>query len=93
MDSYSRNKPSGNNVVDNEVARLLKKNKGVFDTTEFLKLRNKYDNQELVDKIQNAYLETYHKMVRRAKKFAHYIREKHGNSNYPFSVLLEKAHA
>ena len=61
MDSYSRNKPSGNNVVDNEVARLLKKNKGVFDTTEFLKLRNKYDNQELVDKIQTAYLETYHK--------------------------------
>lgn len=93
MDSYSRNKPSGNNVVDNEVARLLKKNKGVFDSTEFLKLRNKYDNQELVDKIQTAYLETYHKMVRRAKKFAHYIREKHGNSNYPFSVLLEKAHA
>ena len=39
MDSYSRNKPSGNNVVDNEVARLLKKNKDVFDTTEFLKLR------------------------------------------------------
>jgi hypothetical protein len=94
MDSYARNKPSTNSsVVDNEVARLLKKNKGVFDTNEFLKLRNKYDNQELVDKIQTAYLQSYHKMVRRAKKFAHFIREKHGNSNYPFSVLLEKAHA
>ncbi len=91
---YSRNKPStSNSVVDNEVARLLKKNKGTFDTTEFLRLRNKYDNQELVDKIQTAYLASYHKMVRRAKKFAHHIREKHGNSNYPFSVLLEKAHA
>ena len=91
---YSRNKPStSNSVVDNEVARLLKKNKGIFDTTEFLRLRNKYDNQELVDKIQTAYLASYHKMVRRAKKFAHHIREKHGNSNYPFSVLLEKAHA
>tara|TARA_B100001248_G_C27398242_1_gene467480 strand:- start:3311 stop:5071 length:1761 start_codon:yes stop_codon:yes gene_type:complete len=92
MDSYSRNKPSSNSVVDNEVARLLKKNKGVFDTSEFLKLRNKYDNQELVDKIQTAYLESYHKMVRRAKKFAHFIREKHG-SGTPFSALLEKAHA
>lgn len=94
MDSYSRNKPStSNSVVDNEVARLLKKNKGVFDATEFLKLRQKYDSSELVDKIQTAYLESYHRMVRKAKKFAHYIREKYGNSNYPFSVLLEKAHA
>ena len=93
MDSYNRKTPSKNSVVDNEVARLLKKNKGVFDSTEFIKLRNKYDNQELVEKIQTAYMEAYSRTVRRAKKFAHYIREKYANSGQPYSALLEKARA
>lgn len=90
--SYSRNKPSGNkNSVDDEVRRLFKKNKGQVDQNEFLKLRNKYDNQELVDKIQSVYLEKHQKIVKKAKKFAQLIREKYSNKNYPFHVLLEKA--
>jgi|UniRef100_A0A6C0IV91 hypothetical protein len=91
--SYSRTKPSGNkNTVDDEVRRLFKKNKGNVDANEFVKLRSKYDNQELVDQIQTLYLEKHQKIVKRAKKFATLIREKYSNSNYPFHVLLEKAH-
>ena len=91
--SYSRTKPSGNkNTVDDEVRRLFKKNKGTVDANEFIKLRSKYDNQDLVDQIQSLYLEKHQKIVKRAKKFATLIREKYSNSNYPFHVLLEKAY-
>ena len=90
--SYSRTKPSGNkNTVDDEVRRLFKKNKGKVDTNEFIKLRSKFDNEQLVDQIQNLYLEKYNKIVKRAKKFAKLIREKYSNQNYPFHILLEKA--
>jgi len=91
--SYSRTKPSGNkNTVDDDVRRLFKKNKGTVDANEFIKLRSKYDNQDLVDQIQSLYLEKHQKIVKRAKKFATLIREKYSNSNYPFHVLLEKAY-
>ena len=94
MDSnYSRTKPSCNkSTVDDEVRRLFKKNKGQVDANEFIKLRSKYDNQDLVDQIQTLYLEKHQKIVKRAKKFATLIREKYSNQNYPFHVLLEKAH-
>jgi len=89
---YSRNKPSGNkNTVDDEVRRLFKKNKGKIDQNEFIKLRSKYDDQDLVDKIQTLYLQKYEKIVKKAKKFATLIREKYANANYPFHQLLEKA--
>ena len=92
MDNYSRNKPSGNkNTVDDEVRRLFKKNKGKIDQNEFVKLRSKYDDQELVDKIQTLYLQKYEKIVKKAKKFATLIREKYSSANYPFHQLLEKA--
>ena len=90
--NYSRTKPSGNkNTVDDEVRRLFKKNKGKIDANEFIKLRNKYNNEQLVDQIQNLYLEKHNKIVKKAKKFATLIREKYSNENYPFHVLLEKA--
>ena len=89
---YTRNKPSGNkNTVDDEVRRLFKKSKGKIDQNEFIKLRSKYDDQDLVDKIQTLYLEKHQKIVKKAKKFATLIREKYSNTNYPFHTLLEKA--
>jgi len=90
--SYSRTKPSGNkNTVDDEVARLFKKNKGKVDSNEFEKLRIKYDNVDLVNQIQALYLEKHQKIVKRAKKFATLIREKYGDKNFPFHILLQKA--
>ena len=89
---YTRNKPSGNkNTVDDEVRRLFKKSKGKIDQNEFIKLRSKYDDQDLVDKIQTLYLEKHQKIVKKAKKFATLIREKYSNTSYPFHTLLEKA--
>jgi hypothetical protein len=75
--------------VDEEVARLLSK---PVAQDEFLRLRNKYANdQELVDQVQAAYMESYANIEKRAKVFAQAIQEKYGLTNEPFSNLLLKA--
>ena len=56
-----------------------------------MKLRQKYDDIELVDEIQKAYLEKHQAISKKAKKFAQLIREKYSNQQYPFHILLEKA--
>ena len=43
--------------VDAEVSRLL--SKATVDKQEFMRLRNKMDDNELVDQIQLAYMEKY----------------------------------
>lgn len=91
MSDNSRSKPSRGNAVDEEVRRLLKKSKGNLSQNDFNRLRNKYDNEQLVEQIQQAFLETHDKIMRRAKKFANLIREKYADSSYPFHILLEKA--
>ena len=92
MESYSRNKTSGHkNTVDDEVRRLFKQSKGASDDSIFLKLREKYDDEKLVEQIQTMFLERHNKIVKKAKKFATLVREKYSDSSYPFHVLLGKA--
>jgi hypothetical protein len=86
-----RNRPSRDGSVDDEVQRLLRKSNGQISSNDFMKLRNKYDDVNLVEKIQRAYLEKHHHISKKAKKFAQLIREKYSNQQYPFHVLLEKA--
>jgi hypothetical protein len=88
--SNQRNKENSMSV-DDEVQKLFKKNGGKINQQEFQNLRNKYGNEELVDKIQRAYIEKHTELSKRAKKFATLIREKYSNSQYPFHILLEKA--
>lgn len=86
-----RNRPSRDGSVDDEVQRLLRKSNGQISSNDFMKLRHKYDDVNLVEKIQRAYLEKHHHISKKAKKFAQLIREKYSNQQYPFHVLLEKA--
>jgi hypothetical protein len=86
-----RNRPSRDGSVDDEVQKLLRKSNGQISSNDFMKLRNKYDDVNLVEKIQRAYLEKHHHISKKAKKFAQLIREKYSNQQYPFHVLLEKA--
>jgi hypothetical protein len=87
----SRNRPGRNTSVDDEVQKLFRKNSGKISTSDFMKLRSKYDDVELVDKIQKAYVEKHSAISKKAKKFAQLIREKYSNQQYPFHILLEKA--
>jgi hypothetical protein len=76
--------------VDAEVARLL--SKPTVDKNEFMRLRNKMDDNDLVDQIQAAYVEKYSMVEKRARAFAQKILEKYGRTNQPYSQLIMKAH-
>jgi hypothetical protein len=87
-----RNRPSRtDDSIDDEVQKLFKKNNGKISSSDFMKLRQKYNDIELVDKIQNSYLEKQGMLIKKAKKFAQLIRERYSNQQYPFHILLEKA--
>lgn len=95
MDNFDRNtqrnSSSKKESIDEEVQKLLKKPTAKISDRDFNALRDKYGNEEIVDKIQTAYLEKFSEITKRAKKFAQLIREKYSNSQYPFHILLEKA--
>jgi len=91
LESRSNQKNKESLSVDDEVQKLFRRNGGKINQQEFQNLRNKYGNEELVDKIQRAFIEKHNEISKRAKKFATLIREKYSNSQYPFHVLLEKA--
>ena len=77
--------------VNDEVQTLFRKNNGKISSADFVKLRQKYDDNDLVEKIQKAYLDKHVLISKKAKKFAQLIREKYSNEQYPFHILLEKA--
>ncbi len=81
----------GDESVEDEVQRLFRKNNGKISSADFMKLRQKYDDADLVEKIQKAYLDKHSAISKKAKKFAQLIREKYSNQQYPFHILLEKA--
>lgn len=91
LESRSNQKNKDTMSVEDEVQKLFRRNGGKINQQEFQNLRNKYGNEELVDKIQRAFIEKHNEISKRAKKFATLIREKYSNSQYPFHVLLEKA--
>lgn len=80
-----------NESVDDEVQKLFRRNGGKISSNEFVKLRNKYDDPELADKILKVVSEKHQVISKKAKKFAQLIREKYSNQQYPFHILLEKA--
>lgn len=91
LESRSNQKNKDSLSIDDEVRKLFKKNNGKINQQEFQNLRNKYGNEDFVEKIQKAYIEKHTELTKRAKKFATLIREKYSNSQYPFHILLEKA--
>jgi hypothetical protein len=78
--------------VDEEVRKLFKKNGGKINQQDFQNLRIKYGNEDFVEKIQRIFVEKHTEITKKAKKFAKLIREKYGDSNHPFHILLEKAY-
>lgn len=91
FENNQRNKGDRGASVDDEVQKLLRSSKGQISSSDFNRLRNKYDDVNLVEKIQKSYLEKHTRLSKKAKKFAQLIREKYSNQQYPFHVLLEKA--
>ena len=92
MESLDAKKNKNNASIEDEVQKLFKKKNGKISNLVFIKLKQKFnDDEEFVSKVQNAYLEKYNMIRKKAKKFANLIKEKYGNSSYPFHILLDKA--
>ena len=85
----SSNKKSGS--VESEVQKLLRKS-GKVTSIEFNRLRSLYKDEDLVSKIQTAYIEKQGNITKKARKFAQLIREKYADTQTPFHLLLEKAY-
>ena len=94
-DKFNRRRPmddkSSSNVVDNEVRKLIKENPNHISQTAMYKLRERYGDQELLDQIQDSFVERTREVRKRAKKFAKMISERYSGSNYPLHILLKKA--
>ena len=87
--SRKSSKSSGN-TVDKEVANLFKMGANV-DQTTLVRLRHKYGDDELVEKIRTVFSHRHNQIVKSAKRFADAVRRKYGNSNTPYHMLLQKA--
>ena len=95
MSRRSSNKTGkSGNAVDVEVDNLFKlKDKNQF-TNALLALRKKHSNdEELVNKIQEVFVNKQSSIIKSAKKFAEAIRKRYGNTNLPYHQLLAKARA
>jgi hypothetical protein len=90
-DQRNRNVRGGDNSVDHEVQKLFRKYNGKMTNEDFSYLKQKYSTIEFADNVLKGYLERYHYINKKAKKFAKLIKDKYGNQNYPYHVLLEKA--
>lgn len=92
MENVNRqNSSKGNSSVDDEVKQLFKRSGGKISQVDFQRLRTKYGNEDLVEKIERAFIDKYTEINKKAKKFATLIREKYSNSQYPYHILLDKA--
>ncbi len=80
-------------TVDAEVANLFKlQNKNEF-TNALLALRQRYRDDDLVNKIQEVFVQRHSAIVKSAKKFSQAVKTKYANQNVPFHHLLLKARA
>ena len=96
MSNFNRNSAnidtkSNPNVVDNEVKKLIKQNPHNISTTAMYKLREKYNDQDLLDAIQDGFIERTREIRKKGRKFAKMVREKYSNT-IPLHMLLKKAH-
>ena len=82
---------SNSNVVDIEVKKLIKQNPHNISTSAMYKLREKYNDQDLLDAIQDGFIERTREIRKKGRKFAKMVREKYSNS-IPLHMLLKKAH-
>jgi hypothetical protein len=82
---------SSSGLVEGEVKKLIKQNPHNISTSAMYKLREKYNDQDLLDAIQDGFIERTREIRKKGKKFAKMVREKYSNT-IPLHMLLKKAH-
>lgn len=87
------NKGPNRNVIEREVQRLMEEagENEYLSENIMARLRSKYSDQQLLDQIQETYMEITREQKRKAKKFAKKVLQKY-SMNYPLHILLKKAY-
>ena len=89
-DNYT-SKSNSTVTVDKEVSRLFRINSRQIPSSAMFKLREKYPDENLLDQIQDAFIEKSKDIRDRARKFASLIKKKYSTNSYPLHILLKKA--
>ena len=81
------------NAINDQVAKLIRDNyrSGNIPASVIQELRRKYNDETMVDKIQETYYDKMSVIRRRALKFIKLVERKYGNQGYPLHVILNKA--
>ena len=83
---------SDNNVVDDQVKKLLKDGfRTKIPTTVINELRRKYNDDDLLDKIQEVFYEKLNDIRSRAKKFTKLIEKKYSTRGVPLHIVLKES--
>lgn len=90
--SSKRSSQKNLSSLDKEVQRLFMS--GAADNTELmLSLRQRYGDENVANKVMEAFVERHQMVVRRAKKFADAVRQRYSSQNLPYHQLLLKVRA
>lgn len=83
---------SDNNVVDDQVKKLLKDGfRDKIPTTVINELRRKYNDDDLLDKIQEVFYEKLNDIRGRARKFTKLIEKKYSTRGVPLHIVLKES--
>lgn len=91
MSDMNRGKKSSGGIVAKEVERLFRDNPRQIPQSVMYKLREKYGDRDLLDKIQDEFVDSRRRIKKKAKKLARKMLERYGGQNYPLHILLQKA--
>ena len=88
-----RNKGANQNVIEKEVQKLMEEagENEYLSENIMARLRSKYNDHQLLDQIQETYMEITREQKSTAKKFAKKVLHKYG-LQYPLHILLKKAY-
>ena len=64
---------------------------GNIPATVIQELRRKFNDEQMIDKIQEVYYDKMSSIRRRALKFNKLILRKYGDLGYPLHIILDKA--
>jgi len=83
---------TNNNTVDEQVKRLLKDGiRGKIPSSTISELRRRYNDDNLLDKIQEVFYDRLNEIKTRARKFAKLVEKKFGAKGLPLHIVLKES--
>lgn len=94
MSNHSNRRPEGSNgnTVHEQAAALLKEGiRNKIPSSKIAELRKKFSDDELIDKIQEAFYDRLNEINKRAKKFVKFVEKKFGDKGLPLHLVLKES--